>query len=65
MIRLSEQARDLETWFPGVLVWWGSATGRWWALAPWCPGALVEAADLSELYAELVKTTGDRGPWQR
>ncbi|MGI5168253.1 hypothetical protein ACQEU3_28280 [Spirillospora sp. CA-253888] len=37
-------ARGLQEQFPGVRVWYGEATGSWWALVPLRAGPrLVEA----------------------
>jgi hypothetical protein len=44
--------RNLEHWFPGVPIWFGQQTRRWWAMAG---GGLVDAAEPDEL-ARLIQS---------
>ncbi len=47
-------AQDLERTYPGAKVWYGSATGSWWACLPWGqPGRLLEAHSPEELQSQL------------
>ncbi|RFS85690.1 hypothetical protein D0T12_11865 [Actinomadura spongiicola] len=48
-------ARGLQEQFPGVRVWFGEATGSWWAMVPMRTGPrLVEAPTPQELREELM-----------
>ncbi|WP_242901537.1 hypothetical protein [Actinomadura terrae] len=48
-------ARGLQEQFPGVRVWYGEATGSWWALVPRRDGPrLLEAASAQELREEIM-----------
>jgi hypothetical protein len=46
----AEMARGLQEQFPGVRVWYGEATGSWWAIVPLRSGPrLVEAPTPQQL----------------
>jgi hypothetical protein len=45
-------AREFAARFPGVAVWFGQHTRRWWALPP-AGDRLVEAATIDELAGYL------------
>ncbi|MEV8630653.1 hypothetical protein AB0395_03260 [Streptosporangium sp. NPDC051023] len=53
---LREAVRALSLRFTGWCLWYGVATGRWWALSPiWCRRriGLVDAATLGELAVRI------------
>ncbi|GAA2575123.1 hypothetical protein SMC26_30975 [Actinomadura fulvescens] len=53
--------RGLQEQFPGVRVWYGDATGSWWALVPTVAGPrLVEAATPQQL-REVILSARSRG----
>ncbi|TDD70890.1 hypothetical protein E1293_34225 [Actinomadura darangshiensis] len=48
-------ARTLQEQFPGVRVWYGEATGSWWAMVPLRGGPrLLEAPSPQELRDEIM-----------
>ncbi|MEU8796983.1 hypothetical protein [Spirillospora sp. NPDC048819] len=48
-------ARGLQAQFPGVRVWYGEATGSWWAMVPLHGGPrLLEAASPQQLRDEIM-----------
>lgn len=48
-------ARGLQEQFPGVRVWYGEATGSWWAMVPLRDGPrLLEAASPQQLRDEIL-----------
>lgn len=48
-------ARGLQQRFPGVRVWYGEATGAWWAMVPLRDGPrLLEAPSPQELREEIM-----------
>ncbi|XRQ03572.1 hypothetical protein ACN3XK_44225 [Actinomadura welshii] len=48
-------ARVLQEQFPGVRVWYGEATGSWWALVPLRSGPrLLEAPAPQQLRDEIM-----------
>lgn len=52
-------ARGLQEQFPGVRVWYGEATGSWWALVPTRGGPrLVEAPTPQQLREEIHSIRG-------
>lgn len=57
-------ASGIELEFPGVVAWFGLATGAWWALVPLRGGArLVEAHSPRELRKAI--TNAAAWPWPR
>ncbi|GLZ12389.1 hypothetical protein Acsp04_26240 [Actinomadura sp. NBRC 104425] len=56
--------RAIQREYPGVLAWYGMATGSWWAFVPLGQGArLVEAIDPDELREALRNPRA--WPWPR
>ncbi|WP_396450035.1 hypothetical protein [Actinomadura sp.] len=52
-------ARALQETFPGVRVWYGEATGSWWAMVLLRDGPrLVEAPSAERLREEIVNLRG-------
>ncbi|MFB4310987.1 hypothetical protein [Actinomadura sp. GTD37] len=48
-------ARGLQQQFPGVRVWYGVATGSWWAMVPLRSGPrLLEAPSPQQLRDEIM-----------
>jgi hypothetical protein len=48
-------ARTLQEQFPGVRVWYGKATGSWWAMVPLRDGPrLLEAPAPQQLRDEIM-----------
>ncbi|GGQ37868.1 hypothetical protein BKA00_000236 [Actinomadura coerulea] len=48
-------ARALQEQFPGVRVWYGEATGSWWAMVPLREGPrLLEAPSSQQLREEIM-----------
>ncbi|WP_067801689.1 hypothetical protein [Actinomadura formosensis] len=48
-------ARGLQQQFPGVRVWYGEATGSWWAMVPLREGPrLLEAPSPQQLREEIM-----------
>lgn len=48
-------ARGLQEQFPGVRVWYGEATGSWWAMVPLRDGPrLLEAPSPQQLREEIM-----------
>ncbi|NKZ05884.1 hypothetical protein [Actinomadura latina] len=48
-------ARALQETFPGVRVWYGEATGSWWAMVPLRDGPrLLEAPSAQQLREEIM-----------
>ncbi|HEY8481682.1 MAG TPA: hypothetical protein VIL71_17790 [Spirillospora sp.] len=48
-------ARGLQEQFPGVRVWYGEATGSWWAMVPTRSGPrLLEASSPQQLRDEIL-----------
>ncbi|MFD0691362.1 hypothetical protein [Actinomadura fibrosa] len=48
-------ARNLQEQFPGVRVWFGEATGSWWALVPLRNGPrLLEAPTPQQLREDIL-----------
>ncbi|WP_141577456.1 hypothetical protein [Actinomadura sp. WMMA1423] len=48
-------ARTLQEQFPGVRVWYGEATGSWWAMVPLREGPrLLEAPSSQQLREEII-----------
>jgi len=45
------EAEDLERRYPGVLVWFGQATGSWWCVPPvtWRTPPIFEARSPEQL----------------
>jgi hypothetical protein len=55
----------LERWFPGSLVWFGAATGHWWAAVPvFGSWRLVEAVSPEELGEALARLPVAGVRWQ-
>jgi hypothetical protein len=49
-------ARGLQGQFPGVRVWYGEATGSWWALVPMRDGPrLIEAPTPQEIREAILR----------
>lgn len=56
-------AKEIERQFPGVRVWYGSATAAWWALLPTKDGPrLLEAVDSAQLRESIINVR--RWPWR-
>lgn len=56
--------RAIQREYPGVLAWYGTATGSWWAFVPLGQDArLVEALSPGELREALCNPRG--WPWPR
>jgi hypothetical protein len=52
-------ARGLQEQFPGVRVWFGEATGSWWAMVPLRAGPrLLEAPTAQQLREEILSARG-------
>jgi hypothetical protein len=52
-------ARALQETFPGVRVWYGEATGSWWAMVPLRDGPrLLEAQTPQRLREEIMSVRG-------
>lgn len=52
----SHPAAVIQAQFPGVLAWYGKATGSWWAYVP-VPGGdwLIEAANPAQLCEAIAR----------
>ncbi|MFI6514630.1 hypothetical protein ACIBF1_03620 [Spirillospora sp. NPDC050679] len=47
--------RELERRYPGVLAWWGNATGSYWAFVPIRGGLLLEGAHPEQLGGAIAR----------
>ncbi|WP_242908659.1 hypothetical protein [Actinomadura terrae] len=54
------EATRIESYFLGVLVWFGHHTRRWWAYVPWPTPGLVEASTPDLLSDAIAATMGLR-----
>lgn len=54
-------AAELERWFPGTTVWFGSRTLRWWAMVPGV-NALIEETHPGDLGRRLYEMYAGRLP---
>ncbi|MFC4906382.1 hypothetical protein [Actinomadura gamaensis] len=54
-------ARGLQEQFPGVRVWYGEATGSWWAMVPLRSGPRLVEASTSQQLREQILSARSRG----
>lgn len=45
----TDPADEIRLWWPGARIWYGRATGTWWAFLPGHPDLLLDFLDPSEL----------------
>ncbi|RFU36907.1 hypothetical protein DZF91_35620 [Actinomadura logoneensis] len=54
-------ARGLQGQFPGVRVWYGEATGSWWAMVPLRSGPRLVEADTSQQLRDAIMSARSYG----
>lgn len=54
-------ARGLQEQFPGVRVWFGEATGSWWAMVPLRLGPRLVEADTVQQLRDAILSIRSRG----
>ncbi|MBE1534852.1 hypothetical protein [Actinomadura algeriensis] len=54
-------ARGLQEQFPGVRVWFGAATGSWWAMVPLRDGPQLLEAETPQRLRDAILNARARG----
>ncbi|MEV5828384.1 hypothetical protein AB0L25_22775 [Spirillospora sp. NPDC052242] len=54
-------ARGLQEQFPGVRVWYGEATGSWWAMVPLRDGPRLLEAETPQRLRDAILNARARG----